>query len=267
MSRLLLGLCLFIASCAGGPSQDQVRQAQRAFELGVGLYEERNMAAAFDQLLRAVRLDPDHAEAHLALGHLFFIRPDYEQAEHHFHEAIRANGVVRSRGGLEADARNSLGVLYIHARRLDDAARVLRESASDLMNHDPAVAWANLGWALYEANDYPGSLEALGRALQISPTLCLAWYRTGQVRAAQEEWEQAETALGHVLDIEDATCLRLQVAWRLRGQVRRELGHHEEAVADLERCVELSSETQDGQACREMLDAAEEPRTEPDPEG
>lgn len=261
-------LCiLLLASCAGGPSRDQVQQAQRAFELGVGLYEERNLPAAFEQLMRAVELDPDHAEAHLALGHLFFIRPDYERAEHHFEEAIRANGVARARGGLEADARNSLGVLYIHARRYADAERVLRESASDLMNRDPAVAWANLGWARFEAHDYPGALEALDQSLRISPTLCLGWYRTAQVRAAMEEWEIAERALGHVLDVENETCLRLQAAWRLRGEVRAQLGHHEEAVQDLERCVELSSETEDGQACRRALEGAEDPGTEPDPEG
>jgi type IV pilus assembly protein PilF len=264
----LRALCLAViaASCAGGPSREQVEEAQRAYELGVGLYQERNHPGAFDELLRAVRLDPDHAEAHLALGHLFLLRPDAEQAEHHFLEAIRANGASQMRSGLEADAKNSLGVLYIHARRFEEAVQLLRESARDLMNRDPAVAWTNLGWALFESGDQAGAIEAYDQALRMSPALCLAWYRLGQVRAAREEWEPAETALNHVLDVEDETCRRLQVGWRLRGEVRARLGHRAEAIQDLERCVELSPETEDGAACRRLLESQPAAGSDGDPQ-
>ena len=81
----------------------------------------------------------------------------------------------------------------------------------------------------------------------------------GQVRAAESQWAEAETALNHVLEVEDETCRRLQVAWRLRGEVRAQLGHRDEAIQDLERCVELSAENEDGAACRRLLEAQPEP--------
>jgi tetratricopeptide (TPR) repeat protein len=256
----LLGLAGLGPGCAGGPTQDQVQRSQREYDLGVGLWGERNLPGAFEHVLRAVELDPDNAEAHLFLGNLFMInRHDYARAEHHFREAVRANQVAQVRAGLEADARNSLGVLFIHAGRHEDAATVLREAASDLMNREPAVSWTNLGWAYLELGRHDQALEVLGQAVQLSPQLCMAWYRIGQVRVSREQWSEAEEALDRALEVENETCARLQVAWRLRGEVRARLGHREEAIGDLERCVELSSDTEDGRACRRLLASSPAP--------
>lgn len=243
--------------CAGGPSREQVLRAQREYDLGVGLWQEQNVAGAFEHLMQAIELDPDNAEAHLLLGNLFMIhRHDYERAELHLREAIRANEAAPARTGLPSDARNSLGVLFIHAGRLEDATVVLREAASDLMNREPAVAWANLGWAYHELDRNEEALQVLNQAVQLSPQLCLAWFRIGQVRAADRSFEEAEEALTRALEVENETCRAMQMAWRLRGEVRAQAGHREEAVADLERCVELSSDTDDGQACRRLLEAS-----------
>jgi tetratricopeptide (TPR) repeat protein len=262
----LLVACSFcLAGCGGGPSREQVMRSQREYDLGVGLWQERNVAGAFEHLLEAIELDPSNSEAHLMLGKLFMIhRHDYERAEHHFQEALRAHEVVESRSGLPADTRNSLGVLYIHWQRHEDAVEVLRESASDLMNREPAVAWSNLGWAYLELEEYDEALRVLEQAVQLSPDLCLAWYRIGQARAGKGEREEAEQALTHALEVEDETCQRLQAAWRLRGEVRAQLGHREEAIGDLERCVELSGETEDGQACGRLLSAEPRPDDPPD---
>lgn len=245
-----------LPACGGGPTRDEVTQSQREYDLGVGLWQEHNMAGSFEHLLGAIRLDPDNAEAHLLLGNLYMIhRHDYEQAEHHFREAMRANVAAPVRAGMEADAKNSLGVLYIHAERYPDAVSILRESASDIMNREPAVAWTNLGWAYLEQHQLREAFDALQQAVQLSPQLCMAWYRMAQVRTAQEDWAQAEESLTRGLEVEDPTCQSLQAAWRLRGEVRARLGHREEAIADLERCVELSSDTEDGQGCRRLLES------------
>ncbi|HJL16198.1 MAG TPA: tetratricopeptide repeat protein [Sandaracinaceae bacterium LLY-WYZ-13_1] len=232
-------------------------RSQREHDLGVGLFQEGNLAGAFEHLFEATELDPYNAEAHLMLGKLFMIhRHDYERAEQHFQEALRAHEEVESRAGLPADTRNSLGVLYIHWGRLEDAVEVLRASASDLMNRDPAVAWSNLGWAYLEMENHQEALRVLRQAVQLQPQLCLGWYRIGQVQSELGETEEADRALSRALDVDDDTCQRLQVAWRLRGEIRARMGHREEAIADLERCVELSAETEDGQACQRMLEAS-----------
>lgn len=246
--------------CGAGITREQVEHGEREYRLGVGLWGEQNAAGAFEHLLRAIELDPDNAEAHHFLGNLFWIvRHDYDRAEQHFREALRANQVAPGPAGLEADVKNSLGVLYINAGRHEDAVTILREAASDLMNRQPAVSWANLGWAYHEAGQNERALEALNQAVQMSPQLCLGWYRLGQVRAAREEWDAAVHALDRGLEVEDETCSRLQVAWRLRGEIHARLQHRDEALRDLERCVELSADTDDGQACRRLLEATPAP--------
>lgn len=243
-----------MASACGGPNVEQIRNSEREYDLGEGLWREQNVGGAFQHLLRAVELDPDNGDAHFLLGHLFLFRSEHERAERHYREALRAHGAAPRRASLPAEVHNALGVLFIHARRYDDAVRELRESTGDLMNREPAVAWTNLGWAYFEMGEHDEALRALRQAVQLSRELCLAWYRMGQVYSAQEQWRPAEEALDRALSFPDESCQRLQVAWRLRGEVRAQQGHREEAIADLERCAELDADTDDGAACRRLLE-------------
>ena len=257
-SHLCLVLCLgslgAIAGCAGGPTRDQVQRSQREYDLGLGLWQENNRAGSFEHLLTAIELDPLNAEAHLMLGHLFFLtRHDYQRSEHHYREAIRANQQVPARAGLDADARNSMGVMFMHAGRVDEATEVFRESASDLMNREPAIAWSNLGWAYYELESYDRALEVLNQSVALQPQLCMAWYWMGEVRTARGELTEAEEALSRGLEVDDETCQQLQAAWRLRGEVRARRGHLDAAVGDLERCVEISDRNRDGRTCSRLL--------------
>ncbi len=252
-----------------------MRRSVAEYDLGAGLLQEQNVAGAFQHLQEAVRLDPDHADAHLLLGNLFLFRQDFERSEHHFQEALRANEALGRSGrpALSSEANNSLGVLYVHWQRYDDAVRVLREATGDLMNHRPYFAWGNLGWAYYEQHDYAQALPALQQSVQINPSFCNGWFRIGQVHfaqgqgaaqgqgqgvaedAARESFERAEDALTRALEIEDESCQRLQDAWRLRGETRARLGRRDDAVADFERCVELESDTDAGRSCAAMLES------------
>jgi len=252
-----------------------VRRSEREYDLARGLFGERDFAGAFEHLFEALELDPDNAEAHLLLGNLFFLqRADYDRAEHHFREALRAAEAIEARAGLPSEVRNSLGVMYIHMERLDAAVEILEEAAGDLLNRDPALAKSNLAWALIEQREYPRAVEVLNGAVQQSPQLCVAWYRLGQARDGLGQLERAEEALSTGLGMENAECRALQVAWRLRGEVRARQGHRPEALADLERCVELAPNTADGRACQRLIDAsvtaggeASDPAPEPPPPG
>jgi tetratricopeptide (TPR) repeat protein len=277
-AALLTSLWVGSISACGGPSEDDLRRSEAEYDLGRGLWEEQNVAGAFQHLQESVRLDADNADAHLLLGNLFLFRvgggqndaertASFEQSEHHFHEALRANAALGRAGrpALNAEAKNSLGVLYIHWSRYDDAVRVLREATGDLMNHRPYFAWGNLGWAYFEQQDFAQALPALEQSVQLNPGFCNGWFRMGQVHFAQgrdaqadagrESFERAEDALTSALENEDESCQRLQEAWRLRGETRARLGRRDDAVADFERCIELASDTEAGRTCAAMLES------------
>jgi tetratricopeptide (TPR) repeat protein len=273
--RFIGAIALVASACAatvacGGPSEEAVRRSQAEYDLAVGLMHEQNFAGAFQHLHESLRLDPDNAEAHLLLGNLYLFRQDFERSEHHLRQALRANAALGTAGrpALNAEANNSLGVLYIHARRYDDAISVLREATGDLMNRTPHLAWGNLGWAYYEKGDYAEALQALRQAVQLQPRFCGAWYRMGQVHfaigagagegeeARTASFQRAEDALTRALEVDDEACRALQDAWRLRGETRARLGRREDAVADFERCVEIGGETESGRACSGFLEAS-----------
>lgn len=260
---LALASLTLVASCAGGPSEEDIHRSDAEYQLAVGLMGEENFAGAFQHLDESIRLDPDNAQAHLLLGNLHLFRGDYDASERELLAAIDAN-VRLARSGfpsLTPDAKNSLGVVYIHTARLDDAVRVLTESSQDLMNTTPHLALGNLGWANLERGDLPAALEALSQAVRREPQFCAGWYRLGQVYVAAaaadaSSFERADEALTRALEVDAEVCSAFQDAWLLRGQVRTHLGRTEDATDDFERCVELDAESEAGRACATALDAA-----------
>ena len=62
-----------------------------------------------------------------------------------------------------------------------------------------------------------------------------------------------------------ADAPQLQGAWRLRGEVRARLGRRADALADLERCVALGADTEEGQRCQRLLDRTPPPPPNPSP--
>lgn len=267
-SALFLALGLSCAmGCGSGPSEEDIQHGEAEYQLAVGLLGESNVAGAYEHLTEAIRLDPDNAEAHLLLGNLRLFRSDHTNAEASFREAIAANERLGTSGipALRSDALNSLGVLYIHEERLDEAVEVLTEAAADPLNHTPHLAWGNLGWARYLRHEYDEALIALDQALRSQPGFCVGWYRLGQVyfdmgeaATGEEGYAHADEALTHAIEVESEECQQLQDAWLLRGRSRMALGRPEDAVADFERCVELDRSTESGRACATLLDADEE---------
>ncbi|GAB4110820.1 MAG: hypothetical protein OHK0013_46730 [Sandaracinaceae bacterium] len=264
----LAGSLWVLAGCPGGPSDEDLRRSRAEYELGVGLFNEQNIAGAFQHLQEAVRLDPENVEAHMVLGTLHMLRNEVTPAEEHLRTAISVNQRLGPAGlpALTPDAYNTLGVLLINARRYSEAVEALRLSTGDLMNRTPHLAWGNLGWAYYEMHDYAQATEALQQAVRLQPQFCNGWYRLGQVgfalgRAAADGepggdpqgFARAEEALTHALEVDRDECRALQEAWLLRGETRARLGRREEAISDFERCVELSANTEAGQACAGFL--------------
>jgi Tfp pilus assembly protein PilF len=222
----------------------------------VSLLREASTPQAFDHLLRAIELDPQNAEAHHILGVLFTARGDYPAAERHLGEAARLadDPEVDVRPSLRSEIRNSRGVLLIQQRRFDDAIVELRAAAADLLYTTPYLAWANLGLAWLEKNDARQAILALEESVRLQRDFCLGYLRLGKAYIASEDFTRADAALTRVVEVDNRTCNTTQEAWQLRGESRAALGRTDDAVHDLERCVELGSETAPGRACRQRLE-------------
>ncbi|MDB4986988.1 MAG: domain protein putative component of TonB system, partial [Myxococcaceae bacterium] len=161
LSVLLLGAA---SSCLGPASAENIMRAQKEYELSVGLLGEQNIPAAFEHLFKARDLDPHNPEPHQLLGNLYLLRGDLTKSEAELRESMRLAAPNPSYGApFVAEVENSLGVVLMHQKRYDDAIAVLRESASDLLNRTPHLAWGNLGWAYYEKGQYTDAVSALNQ--------------------------------------------------------------------------------------------------------
>jgi tetratricopeptide (TPR) repeat protein len=234
----------------------------KQYELAIGLQGEGNAPGAFQALFQAITIDPNNAKAHLLLATLFLISrddnpKDYDlKAEYHFRKVleIQASGGRQSEETLVPDAHNGLGVLYINQRRFPDAIAELNKAVSDLFSRDAYMVWGNLGWAYLEMKAYPKAVDALVRAVRLSPKFCVGFYRLGSAYLGIKEYEKAEQSLTQAIEA-DKRCGTFQDAWHLRGEARMNLGLRDDARGDFERCVELDAHTDAGKSCSRYLEA------------
>lgn len=239
-------------SAAGTPNGER---SFREFQLAASLRDEGQTASAIEHLRKAIELDPSNAEAHLLLGFIQMERADYQNAEEHLSTGIKLLQKQKRGGSTLAEALNIYGLCLIELERYDDAERVLRESATDELNTAPHLAWGNLGLAQFRQGEYQEAVKSTMEAVRIQPRFCVGYYTMGQSFFQLQQWKDAERALVSALEA-DPSCgndRRLQGAWRLRGEVRARLGHRRDAVADLERCVELDPNSNDGRMCQALL--------------
>lgn len=240
-------------------STPDTERSVREFQLAASLRDEGQTASAIEHLRQSLELDPDNAEAHLLLGFIQMERGDYASAQPHLERSILLLEGQSRGGSTLAEARNIYGVCLIELKRYEDAISVLRASAADELNTAPHLAWGNLGLAQFGLGQYQETIESTMEAVRIQPRFCVGYFTMGRALTRMELWREAENALSQALGA-DPSCkdsLQLQGAWRLRGEVRAHLGHHQDAVADLERCVEISPYSNDGRMCQAMLEGTQ----------
>ncbi|HSN83189.1 MAG TPA: tetratricopeptide repeat protein [Polyangiales bacterium] len=250
-------LALGCATTSGNVSPDSERSF-REFQLAASLRDEGQTASAIEHLRKALDLDANNAEAHLLLGFIQMERGDYTNAEQHLSTGIKLLDKQKRGGSTLAEARNIYGLCLIELGRYEDAAHVLRQSATDELNTAPHLAWGNLALAQLRMGEYQEVVKSTMEAVRIQPRFCVGYYTMGQALWHLRQLEDAERALVSALEA-DESCRndrRLQGAWRLRGEVRARLGHRRDAIADLERCVELDPYSNDGRMCQTLLEDA-----------
>jgi len=242
----------------GATTPDDER-SERELHLAAALRTEGQMANAILHLHIALDLNPHNAEAHLLLGFIQMERRDYQKAEDEFRTAIKLLEKQKHRGSVLAEARNIYGLCLMELTRYDDAIVVLRRSATDELNTAPHLAWGNLALAQLELGEYQEVVKSTMEAIRLQPRFCVGYYTMGQALWHLQQLKDAEHALDSAINADPscASSTQLQGAWRLRGEVRARLGHRQDAVADLEQCVELDPYSNDGRMCQSILEASQ----------
>lgn len=240
-------------SCSG-VSEEARLQSQADVNLGRGLYaDEHDVRGAIVAWERAIRRDPENAEAHLYLGQVLGSQGLFTRAEPHLREAVRLYAVQaetdETRRGALAESRNSLGVVLINLDRFDDAIAVLRAATEELTYGSQHLAWGNLGLALLRKGSMPEAVAALQRAVSLQAGFCVGHARLGEAYLRLNDQAHALESLDAALNSTSPGCNQIQSAWRDRARVRIALHQPERAREDIDHCVAIDAASPEGQEC------------------
>lgn len=244
-------------SCAG-VSEEARLQSQADVDLGRAQYaDEDNHPAAIVSWERAIRRNPENAEAHFYLGTVLGRIGQLERAESLLRRAVVLYGLQsvedeRLRAPL-ADARNALGVVLINLARYDEALEVLRAAATELTYTSHHLVQGNIGLALLRKGQLPEAVAALERSIGLQASFCVGFARLGEARMLQADDERALQALDRALSVPQRGCDTIQEAWLNRARVHQRLHHADQARSDARRCVEIAAQTPEGRSCATLL--------------
>ncbi|MGB2819417.1 MAG: tetratricopeptide repeat protein [Phycisphaerae bacterium] len=148
---------------------------------------------AIKEYRKALRLNPNSAEAHLKLGFLLYnVKARHAEGMAHLSEALRLS---------PGDPRvhYDIGMAMMHQRKLDDAIRHLSEAVRGAPNgidnqYNAVDMRSNLARALLLKGDARGAGALLAQAADLAPDNAAIHYRLAVALAAQG---QIDEPLGH----------------------------------------------------------------------
>lgn len=141
----------FVLHAVEEPRDDQDTTAEQWFEVGCEL-EMSSVAEAMDAYERALKIDPDHADAHVNLGRLLHEQGSTAAAEKHYRAAVEIDPEHET-------AAFNLGVALEDLSRHDDAIAAYTKALA--LDPDNADAHYNLAGIYEQRGDKPSALRHL----------------------------------------------------------------------------------------------------------
>lgn len=252
--------------CASRPKRDP-DQSQVRYQLGLEYFKGRRVEAAIEELNKALKADPENADAYNMLGIIALnqghdyvvqvesanclsgkdaelVREDatrkFREAEERFRRAVALRPEFPS-------AWNNLSVAALQLQQWDDAAQAAAEALKDPTYGEPEVARANLGWAHYQKKDVQRAWKELHEAVARAPSFCVGRYRLAKVFVERGDMEQAAENIDVVVN--DDRC-PIQEAHLLAGLVYQRRREPARARTSFERCSAMAPRSCVAQECR-----------------
>lgn len=155
-------IALLLAACGGAPTAEDKRVADAAaiyVQLGVGYMQEGNNALALEKFNRALRLDPENADANSAIAVLYERLGDNEKAERYYRVSVEQKGQI-------SGALNNYGGFLCRQGRKQEAEKLFLASAADPLYQGPWIAFTNAGNCALSEPDVARAERYFRRALQ-----------------------------------------------------------------------------------------------------
>jgi Tfp pilus assembly protein PilF len=261
---LLAGaLALFAGGCTQrtttpGDIHSPERQSETEYALAKEYFYKGDPRQALDHVLRAVQLNADNPRAlyFASTIFLYFCSTDQEltspdcrlaDAEKYARLAVKCDERFR-------DAKNLLGQTLTREGKYKEAIEILLPLVNDPSYSSNFLAWGNLGEAQVASGDVDTGITSLKNSVT-QPRFCVGHYRLGLAYEKKGNLAEAEASLMSSVQVQSPDCQNLQDAWLELGLVRAKLRKSDDARVDFERCKEISTDSDAGRRCVQMLEA------------
>jgi Tfp pilus assembly protein PilF len=249
--RVLAGSALLLAlaapGCAGkNPQTEQeARQAQSHYELGVDHLTHGRAELALRELLLANRLRPDHPPTHYALANAYLYKNRLADAEAHLLRALEINPGYH-------DARINLSTLYLQQRRWEEARAQTRILLGDPTYPAPWRAYSNQGWAELNLGLTAEARRDLETAREYSPGYWPAILNLGILEQQAGHHLEAEELFRRMLELDLDANAEAEANYRL-AEIYISLGKRERALPHLMTAVARTPDGEWGRRSEEYL--------------
>jgi type IV pilus assembly protein PilF len=168
-------------------SPDKRDEALRYYRLGQVQIDQGKTLQAIEAVNKALKLDPENAEAHYLLGFIRYQQSEYKLAEKEFRKALKLNPYY-------TDAHNHLGLVYREMKDYDEALSEFRAALNDKSYKSPERIHLNIGYLYLARSMYPEAIASFQKAVALSPAylrgrlgLGTAYAQAGQKDLADKE--------------------------------------------------------------------------------
>jgi tetratricopeptide (TPR) repeat protein len=180
---------------------------------------------------RALRDDPQSAEALYGLGSVYLNQQKTAQAQENFERAVKLRA---SYPDTLPNAWNNLGLIAAREKRTDEAIGYFQEALK--LSPDHMVALVNLGSAYRQQRRWDDARKTLERALEVNPQDSDANYSLAMVFAQTDDSPRAEEFLKKALQSRPD----YPEALNNLGVLYLRTSRRDEAVAKFEECMRVA---------------------------
>jgi len=184
LAALLLAGCISSGPQFPGDKVSMTQASQYNTQLGMAYLQQGNRDLAMQKLQKAIKQNPDNADAYVGLGLLYDSIGDTDKAQDAYEKAL-------DKAPDDPDVQNNYAVFLCQHGKQRKSLKYFLEAAQNPLYSTPDAAYTNAGVCASQIPDMKIAEQYFRKALDINPIFPGALYQMARVSYRQKKYLQA----------------------------------------------------------------------------
>ena len=220
LAAVLLGGCVSSGSQFAGDKVSMTQASTYNTQLGIAYLKQGNRDLAMQKLQKAIKQNPDNADAYVGLGLLYDSIGDTDKAQDAYENAL-------DKAPDDPSVQNNYAVFLCQHGKQQKSLKYFLEAAQNPMYSTPDAAYTNAGVCASQIPDMKVAERYYRKALDINPIFPDALYQMARLSYRQKKYLQARAFIERFNSA--ASQPRPEVLW-LGVETERALGDMQNAA-------------------------------------